>query len=140
MKKCLCLFLTVLICASILCSCDGSASSDNTDFYGDNSGDNIVITEERAKQIAASHLYDWIQYVSGLFPSFGWAPSETRFSVGSVERSGNSYYVNGRYVTYDKYGNYNKSYSFTVVVNSEGRADLIDAGDDTLNKWVGGYY
>jgi len=142
MKRFIAILVVLILCVSILCgsliSCSSKTESENPSFSESNN--NIVINEETAEQIAAAHLYEWVKWCSSALSYLEWAPSETRYSIGAVEKGSRGYTVNGKYSTYDKYGNYNDTYLFTIIVDSEGNADLIDAGDDMLNDFVDGAF
>lgn len=135
MKK----ILLLLLCMSLLfafCACNDSKKTDDKttetsaqdveieidDDYQEEKKE-FVLTEEIAKERAAQALYLDVSYVF----KDDYDPEQTRYSIGSVSGSSESgYTVNGKYSLYDKYGNYKKSYNFTVRVRSDGYAEVTE--------------
>ena len=82
-------------------------------------------TEEEIEAIVAGALYESEQlerYVNNWYLDI----NQTRFSVASIEQSGNVYTARGKVSLYDKYGDFEGSYNYEVLIDDQGSAYYTD--------------
>ena len=117
MKKVISILL-VFICGASLCSCSNSSSKEveTTESITEEITTDTKVTREEAETLAASALLKELRSFYG-YSGDTYDISQTRYSVGSINKTSDGYIVNGVYYIYDKYGEYRFKNNFSVEID-----------------------
>ena len=121
MKKIVSFFLlTVLVLSLVVCftACGGGSSSSPSYSY-----EPKTLTQSEKEDVAEDKA---LEYISQTYP---FSMDGTKYKIGSrTSKSDGTVIVRGQLFTYDVYGNYSDSYTFTctVSVSDYGLAEVED--------------
>lgn len=112
------ILMIVLVSTFVLNGCGDTSKTDSKSVSTRKM--TTELSKEQIERYAASALYKELKIAY----EKRYDVSQTKYSVASIESVPDGWMVNGRYSLYDKYGNFQHTYDFSVKVQRNGNAKV----------------